>query len=200
MFIGQVITKSKALPIVDYVRTVADYEDSGVPTLIIGKNKAESIFGKDNVKVLDKKIKDNVYWTFAKNERRVDFEADIEAFNNIIVDKLKKSVKYSYYNIFTEDIERTKKFIDWLYNGKKKIIYISDKHLYIYVPKTDTVFGLSLNDIEYIGKDPEIVLNKIKANKNNIIIYDDLFLGQRLRIEIMNSQFIIPYLYFLRGE
>ena len=157
MFIGQVVTKSKTLPIVDYVRTIADYEDNGMPTLIIGKSKAESIFGKDQVKVLDKKIKDNVYWTFAKNERRVDFEADIEAFNDMIVDKLKKSVKYVYYSIFTEDIERTKKFINWLYNGKKKIIYIYEKHLYMYAPKTDTVFGISLNDIEYTGKDPEMV-------------------------------------------
>lgn len=200
MFIGQVVTKSKTLPIVDYVKTIADYEDNGMPTLIIGKNKAESIFGKDQVKVLDKKIKDNVYWTFAKNERRVDFEADIEAFNNIIVNKLKKSVKYVYYSIFTENTERTKKFIDWLYNGKKKIIYIYEKHLYMYAPKTDTVFGISLNDIEYTGKDPEMVLEKIKANKNNIIIYDNTFLGQRLRLEMANSQFIVPYLYFLRGE
>jgi hypothetical protein len=70
----------------------------------------------------------------------------------------------------------------------------------MYEPRTDTVFGISLNDIEYTGKDPEMVLEKIKANKNNIIIYDDTFLGQRLRLEMANSQFIVPYLYFLRGE
>ena len=202
MYIGKVVTKSKTLPIIDYVQIVADYDasDNSIPTLIIGKSKAESIFGKERIKVLDKKIENNVYWTFAKNERRVDFEADIDAFNDIIIGKLKGAGKYSYYNIFTEDADRTKKFIDWLYTGKRKIIYIIGKHLYMYAPRTDTVFGISLEDIEYTGKDGNAVLDKIKDNKNNIIIYDDNFISQRLRLSILNCQYLIPYLYFLKGE
>lgn len=202
MYIGKVVTKSKSLPVIDYVQIVAEYDaaDTSKPTLIIGKTKAESIFGKDKIKVLDKKIEDNVYWTFAKNERRIDFEADIDAFNDIIIGKLKGAVKYSYYNIFTEDADRTKKFIDWLYTGKRKIIYIIGKHLYMYAPRTDTVFGISLEDIEYTGKDGNAVLDKIKDNKNNIIIYDDNFISQRLRLSILNCQYLIPYLYFLKGE
>jgi len=202
MYIGKVVTKSKSLPVIDYVQIVAEYDaaDTSKPTLIIGKTKAESIFGKDKIKVLDKKIEDNVYWTFAKNERRIDFEADIDAFNDIIIGKLKGAVKYSYYNIFTEDADRTKKFIDWLYTGKRKIIYIIGRHLYMYAPRTDTVFGISLEDIEYTGKDGNAVLDKIKDNKNNIIIYDDNFISQRLRLSILNCQYLIPYLYFLKGE
>lgn len=202
MYIGKVVTKSKTLPVIDYVQIVAEYDaaDTSKPTLIIGKTKAESIFGKGKIKVLDKKIEDNVYWTFAKNERRIDFEADIDAFNDIIIGKLKGAVKYSYYNIFTEDADRTKKFIDWLYTGKRKIIYIIGKHLYMYAPRTDTVFGISLEDIEYTGKDGNAVLDKIKDNKNNIIIYDDNFISQHLRLSILNCQYLIPYLYFLKGE
>ncbi len=197
--VGRVISSSKSLPILEYIEVVEDYvPDESAPTLIVGKKRAEGIFGKDRIKVLDKKIENNVYWTFAKNERRVDFEKDVAEFNEMIIKLIKKSVTYEYFNIFTEEAERSKKFIEWLYNGGEKIIYIYEKHLYIYsshLPKK--IFGFSLNDVEYIGKDIDSVLSKISNNKNNVILDNNNFLGKNMKAAFFDCHYIVPYLYFI---
>ena len=204
MFLGQVISKSKNLPVISFIKIVEPPYyglPDKIPTLIVGKSLAEEMCGKENVKVLDKKIADNVFWTFGKTERRTDFEKDIDTFNNLIVKKIKDAVKYEYYNIFTEPHERSVKFIEWLYNGKTdKTVYICDKHLYIYPNFQETVYGLSLNDVEYIGKHADEVIDKIKANEHNIIVEDNSFISQELLLRLSDSKILVPYIHFLDAQ
>lgn len=200
MFFGRVITKSKTLPLLDFVERTEEYTPSDIPTLIIGKKNAEEIFGADKIKVLDKKIADNVYWTFAKNERRVDFEKDFNDFENFVVEKIEKGVEYSYFNIFTTPHKISEKFIKWLYEGKRKYIYIYNRHLYIYSPAANKIYGLSLQDTEYIGKDDEIILQKLEDNNKNIIIDNNNFIGIELKNKLKNLNIMTPYLYFLKEE
>ena len=72
MYIGRIITKNKNINTLDFVDVTKNVGsiDNFTPTLIIGKKKAEEIYGKENIKVLDKKITNNVSWTFDKVERR----------------------------------------------------------------------------------------------------------------------------------
>ena len=90
MYIGRIITKGKNLETLDFVEVTTKFEkgDNSIPTLIIGKENAEKIYGKENIHVLDKKIEDNVYWTFGKLERRNDFERDLQSFNKLLLDNL----------------------------------------------------------------------------------------------------------------
>ena len=200
MFFGRVITKSKTLPLLDFVERTENYGQSELPTLIIGKKNAEEIFGKERIKVLDKKIDKNTYWTFAKNERRTDFEADFENFEKIIVQNIEKGVEYTYFNIFTSPHEISEKFIKWLYEGGKKYIYIQNRHLYIYSPLTNKVYGLSLMDTEYIGKEDEIILQKLADNPKNIMIENNGFIGLELKSRLKNLNIMTPYLYFLKEQ
>ena len=110
MYIGRIITKGKNLETVDFVDITQQLNitDKTVPTLIIGKQNAEKIYGKENVHVLDKKIEDNVYWTFGKLERRNDFERDLLAFNKMLIKKLFKNVNYEYFNVYTSDYNEEK--------------------------------------------------------------------------------------------
>ena len=58
MNIGRIITKNKNIDTLDFVDVTEHIGniDNFIPTLIVGKKNAEEIYGKDNVKVLDKKI------------------------------------------------------------------------------------------------------------------------------------------------
>lgn len=196
MYLGRIITKSKNFESLDFIEKTSSREiDNSVPTLIIGRAVAEEIYGKDKVKILDKQIEPNVYWTFRKTERRVDYEEDVKSF----YDRVKKfafaKVEYSYFSIFVEDLERTKKFIKWLYEGGKKTIYISHNHIYIYF--NGKVYGISLMDIEYIGKNKNDVIEKIKQNKNNAVVESKDFISPQFLQLIEDSNILVPYLYFL---
>lgn len=200
MFLGRIITKNKTFKPLDFIEKTSELVvDNTIPTLIIGRDNAEEIYGKEKIRVLNKQIEPNVYWTFRKTERRVDYEDNLNLFYERIKKYLNTKVEYVYYNIFTEENERTIKFIDWLYNGKKKYVYIHNEHLYIY-SGGKKVIGLSLRDIEYIGKDKQKVIGKIKNNPNNIVIENKDFISFEFLQLIGDNEKFIPYLYFLTKE
>ena len=104
MVIGRIITNDKKLRVLDFVEKVnviAKYDDK-IPTLIIGKDIAEELYGKENIKVLNKQINDYTYWTFSKSERRVEFEKDLEKFNTMLFNKLSKCCSNISSKTFSE--------------------------------------------------------------------------------------------------
>ena len=194
MYIGRIITTSKKIDVADFIEISTTYTfNPSIPTLIIGKKNAVAAFGADRIKVLDKQIEPNVYWTFSKTERRVDYDADLVAFKKIVEERM-LSMEYSYYNIFIESGERTRQFIDWMYAGAEKYVYVSDDMLYFYSPETNLT-GLSLNDIEYIGKDREEVIQKIKSNPNNFVFTKSDISYQKFGVR---NELYYPYLAYLK--
>lgn len=197
MFLGKIISKNKKFAVIDFIEITDNTEINEKNTLIVGKPLAESLYGKERIKVLDKHIENNVYWTFAKTERRNDYEQDVEEFNKRVAKFIKSSVEYRYFNFFTETFDHSSRFIKWLYEGDQKYVYIKSNHIYIYTPNSKLIFGFSFNDTEYLGKDTEAIIEKIKANPNNIIVEDDNFLQNKTREYFLNCQYLIPYFYFL---
>ena len=197
MYIGRIITKAKNLETVDFVDITQqlDITDKTTPTLIIGKQNAEKIYGKENVHVLDKKIEDNVYWTFGKLERRNDFERDLLSFNKILVKKLFKSVQYEYFNVYTSGYSDIKALLTKIDRNKGNVCYVSDRDLYLLIE--NSVYGISFRDLNYIGVDKEKVINRIKRNRSNKIITNDYFISKNMKKYINNATFMVPYIYFL---
>lgn len=198
MYIGRVVTNMKKIDTVDFVERTnkVDSIDQSIPTLIVGKELAESIYGKENIRMLNKKIDKNVYWTFTKLEKRNEFEKDIEAFNTMVIDCLENTVDYFFFNIFYEPISRVKKFITFVSNNEKKIVYVTDKHIYIYYNKH--VFGISLEQTRYLGISDEKILNLFKRGKSNVLIDNVDFMSYRMRKRLLGNNIIVPYLYFLK--
>lgn len=200
MFLGRIITSSKNLQTIDFIDKTSSVSniDPSIPTLIIGKEKAKEIYGKDKVHILDKEIIPNVFWTYSKMEKRTAFEEDLEAFNNLIIKRLNKEIKYYYFNIFTEKFSKIKKFIKYIENGPVKYIYKNKDHLYIYSSKS--VIGFSLRDTDYIGIDREKIISRIKSNSNNIMIEDENFISDKMKRMVRNANILVPYLYFLQQQ
>ena len=52
-----------------------------IPTLIIGWDLTKRLFSeKTKLSILEKQIDKNLFWTFTKKERRIDFEIDFKNF------------------------------------------------------------------------------------------------------------------------
>lgn len=204
MFIGRIITKSKNVDTIDFVDVTSDKssvngkDGCSIPTLVIGKKNIIDLVGEDNVHYLDKKVANNLYWTFAKTEQRNEYERDLESFNKLLLDKLLHGVEYRYVNIFQRSLSELKKFITFMYSPLDKAVYVNRDMLYIYCKKV--VYGVSLTDLNYVGITTEKVLKKIYKQRHNRVIYNDYFLKKSLRKQLNMSKILVPYLFFLQNS
>ena len=197
MYIGRIISNKENIDTLDFVDVTKNIGsiDNFIPTLIIGKKKAEEIYGKENIKVLDKKITNNVTWTFDKVERRNEYERDLKMFNDSLIKTIKKNIKYEFFNIYIEPISRIKKLISFIKSPKIKYIYIFNDHIYMYY--NNIVYGISLSDIQYLGINKNRILRLLNSNSSNIIVENHDFLSKKMRQIIKEDKILIPYLYFL---
>lgn len=200
MILGRILTKSKKIETIDYVEVTDDFSkatDTSIPTLIIGKTNVESLFGKDKIHYLDKRISNNVSWTFAKTERRNEFEKDLDKFNKLIINTLIKSISYKFVNIFTTELSDIKKLIRKIDDKTLKVAYVTQNTLYIY--NDLMVYGLSIRDLDYVGISKEHLLSRLKKNKNVKLLTNNFFLKKTIKLKTDYSKILVPYLYFLEN-
>lgn len=200
MYLGRIITKSKNVDTIEFVDVTNDKslaKNCTIPTLIIGKKNAQELVGKENVHFLDKKITNNLYWTFAKTEQRNEYENDLKSFNNMLMNNIVNSVQYKYLNIFTEPLGKIKKFIAFMRNSNDKVVYLSSDMMYVYCKKT--VYGVSMNDLQYIGITRDKIYRKLKQNQHNTIITNNYFLTKGIKKYINGSKILVPYIFFLQN-
>lgn len=195
MFLGRIVSGAKIQDVPFYIEVTKKFTDDGVPTLVVGKKRAVEIFGAENVHVLDRSINEHVSWTYAKNERRNEYEEDIDKFKNSITKKLKSNVSYYFVNIFIERYSFFKKMLKWIDSDAKKSVYLTDKHIYIYGGKN--VIGLSLGDFDYAGIDSDKIIDRIKKNPSNSVFTDEDFNGETERKIVSDNNLIVPYIHFL---
>ena len=196
-YIANIITKSK-IDVGEYINVTKDITgvDLTIPTLIIGWENVKSIY--PNVDILNKKISETVSWTYNNREKRQEYEPDLSKFVKNSFDKLDTTVKYSFFNVLTSPLSRNKCLLKYINSNISKVIYITEKHAYIYDGKQ--VIGISLSDLEYCGIKKEKIINVIKRNYSNKIIYDNTFLNYKIKRNIGDNNKIIPFLYSLKND
>lgn len=203
MYLGRIITKSKNLRTLDFVCKREEYtEDNSLPTLIVGKENAKRILG-DSLSFIDRSPSDNLSWTFMKTENRQNFETDLEEFNQKIIDKIKENFKYTSFDLFRTNLSEIKRLIRFFKSPFKKYIYVGDKELYIYADtnsEKNIVFGISLDELEYIGIKREKVIDWIKHNNTCFTVENDDFIFRETKKYFTNLSIYLPYLYFLKTE
>ena len=195
MFLGRIVSGAKIQDVPFYIEVTKNFVEDGVPTLVVGKKRAVELFGGENVHVLDRNIMENVSWTYAKNERRNEYEEDIDNFKKSITKKLKSSMTYYFVNIFTERYSFFKKMLKWIDSDNKKSVYVTDKHIYIYGGKS--VIGLSLGDFDYAGIDSDKIIARIKKNPSNSVFTDDDFTDETPQKVFSDNSIIVPFIHFL---
>lgn len=161
----------------------------GLPTLIIGWKLVNELY--DSFDILSWKITDNVYWTFGKRERAEKYESDIIEFEKMIFNNLSDKVKYIFINIFTDEELKKEVFKKIKDKNISKTCYIENDMLFIHFDD-DVVYGLSLRDIDYEGKDRKKILSLVYAEST--VVKNKEFLPYDVRIRLLNIPYIIPYI------
>ena len=165
--------------------------DRSKPVLIVGWDKAKE--QGDYTNILNKKLGDNLFWTFGKTESRSDFELDLSNFYNYIYNNIINNIKYININIFKIKYNKIKKILYYiLYSKEDKTIYINNGMLYI--PFKGDVIGVSLRIMEYCGIKEEKILKKLTSNPHNKICDNTSKSILKLSNRLGNNKYIIPNL------
>lgn len=174
--------------------------DKSLPTLIIGYEMAKK--SVDNFNILEKHTNGtNIYWTFKRNERGVDYEDDLKAFYKTVVLDFCEDVKYQLLNFFTLNIKTVKKLINFAKSDDKKLIYVeNNRFLYVYCEKYNTVLGFSLSTAKFFGINPSKIVKLFKNNANNRFISDFSIIPYEIKYIIGEKidKYLALYEYFTK--
>lgn len=190
--LGYIVSDSKIKNLKGFVEQVSDVSlaDLTKPTLFVGvENARKNIEG---FSILKKKYGSNIFWTYKKTEKRVEFEDDINYFYSNIIYNISCNIKYYYINILNLKYNKIKKLYNILFSSNKKYIYISNNMIYI-LYKENIILGISLNLLEYIKIKKEKILDKLYSNKNNVICTDLSQCIRSIKNEIGNNKYVVPY-------
>lgn len=146
--------------------------DEKLPTLIIGYDLAKKYI--DDFNILKKYYpKQNIYWTFKRTERGVDYENDLKEFYKTVINEFCNKNKYIFIDIVNLRFQVAKKMINFIKSNEKKIVFNeNNRFLYVYSEKYNTVFGYSLATSDFFGVKPNKVLKLFKTDANNEFVYD----------------------------
>lgn len=197
MFLGNIVSKLK-IECDDLFNVTDDYNNiiEGLPTLIVGWKDVKEIFeNKRKISILDKRIDNNLYWTFTKYERRIDYDKDIEFFIKYCIKLIENDIEYEYLNLLTNRYSRVKKLIKYLTSKNVSYIYIY-KNSFIYIFSKNKIVGIDFNAIDFLKINRKKVYKILYSNNNKLFFSDD-FLTKTTRLIIRQNK-IIPYLYFLK--
>jgi hypothetical protein len=124
-----------------------------LPTLIVGWEKANSLFPNNNV--LTRNIDEKTFWTLSKKENRDCFEEDLFKFKEFCFNRLVEKFEYMFINPIEQSFSTIKEILGDIIFTSDSIAMLTTNMIYIL---TDIkIYGINLEFIEYVGFD--IVLN-----------------------------------------
>lgn len=198
-YIGRIITTTKIDDISEFIDVTKDTStiinnEAKIPTLIIGYKNAKEICG--DIKILEKKIGTNLYWTFSKRERRIDYEPDMKKFLSTVCDFVMKYCEYEYIDLITVNDEKKDEIND-IFRDKthKKVVYTTNSMHYIYVPNRNKIYGFSKEVLKFLGRDELTKESPGISGNNSFFFVDDTEFFEN---KISNSKFVEPLLYYLK--
>lgn len=193
-YLANIYTKSK-IDIEPFFNVVDDENKliDGIPTLIIGWDSVKSLYG--DINILDKKVKDNIYWTFGKRERRNVMEVDVQKFKRKAMSITCNNVKYKFFNILTAKNDKKKSFYLLLKDARYKTVFSFNDMLYIYIDGTDTVVSISLRDVDYIGGDVKKIFSTLYNNKFVKVANDNDLKDTNAKLFFKDNIYLIPYIF-----
>jgi len=166
--------------------------DNSLPTLIVGWNKTKEIFG-DKISILNKKISDNLYWTFLPTERRVDYDNDIIIFKKVCYDNFGSELSYVYIDPIHDKPQKIKKILKKIYSLKESISYFTNKNM-LYILGENIIFGVNLEITEFIGIKTNSIITRVVNLRNSVLIDNEIFNKCKEFIKKLDNEYkLVPY-------
>lgn len=190
-YIGRIITKTPVGDIPEYIEVSNDFskislETIVLPTLLIGFKNVTQIFG--NVSLLNRKLSNNLFWTFTKRERRTDNEKDIQKFISFVKEKAEKYNTYHYFSFISADGDTLSELMGWFASPTQKIAFRNKGMLYVYFPQSHSTIGFSIEEANYIDFPLLSIINTVE---DNLIFIND-------SNSTVSSARNIPFYYYLQ--
>jgi len=198
MFIGNIVTKSiikshDKFNVVDSLDKIIE----SLPTLIIGWEIVKEI--NPDADFCNRKLSDNINWTFTLNEKRNLYEEDLYYFIEECHNKLISKVTYKYIDfVLTNDDDLADTFKN-IKNSEKNIAFKFDNMIYIY--SSNYLFGIDLNIISFVGRNTDKLINYLKTFINVFLEDSNILIEYKGYMDMLNNQVkYIPYLYSIENE
>lgn len=190
--IGNILT-TKTFPDAEAYNVVDEIGkcDASLPTLIVGKDVAKEL--APNFDILDKELEEDVFWTYGNREKRSVYEERVKFFKKYTIDKIKNEIHYIPINIITDNEEDKRKLFNMM-EHENIVVFIANDMLYANKRGEKDVYGLSLRDINYIGKDSTKFLAKLHSHYNVTFVDGTTDVPQSIKYEFRNCLYVIPYL------
>ena len=196
VILGYIVSKNKIKETFDFIDVVSDYsmvKDKDKPILIVGLEEARKI--ASSFSIIEKKLDNNLFWTFGKREKRLDFEKDVEAFQEYVIKKNINTIQYHYINLVKLKLHSIKRLIKIINNSDEKYFYFKNNMIYLYYK--DIVASVSTDILSLFNVSKKKIFNIIRGNKKNIIFTNDNKISSKIKRLIVNKQYVIPYLLSL---
>ena len=162
-----------------------------LPTLIIGWDYVKKNY--PNYDIIDRKLSDNLFWTFKKTERRDFHEEDIYNFVLNTYAGIVKNITYHFVDPFMLTRKSIIKILTKL-KSTKTIAYCHDDMCYIYFD--NIILGFNLSFLEFIGLNREKIIKRIIEKTSIFLSKDNIFIEYKQRVESLDNQVkYVPVLY-----
>lgn len=169
----------------------------GIPTLLVGLENVRKIDPKPDF--LERKLSDNIFWTFTKKEKRVLFEEDLFYFMEAVYVGIIRKTKYKFIDLIQL---KSDKVLETLDNIKKieKITTLKHEDM-LYVYGDNTIFGFDLKQVRYIGSKEDKLINIIKGLSDVFLEDKNILIEYNNDLEMFDYQTkYIPLLYTINSD
>lgn len=189
--LGYIISNTKIKGVDDYIEVTTDpsYFTSDKPSLLVGLELARSNI--KNFSILNKNPEKNKFWTFAKTEKRTDYERDLNKFYKYVLTSLIDNVKYYYVDLTRINKTKIKALLNILSNDSVKYLYFYKEMLYLY--HEGYILGVSLQMLRYMGFNVDKRIKKILKNKANKTFFNDKSINLSIKQYAKNKRYLIPF-------
>jgi hypothetical protein len=198
MHIANIVTNSNIT--VDKYFNISNSLDNiiqDLPTLIIGWDIVKTI--NPDVDFIDKKLSDNIFWTFKKSERRDIYQEDLYNFITYCYKNLIKDIDYSFIDLITLTDSEIKESFNNIKKCKKSATYQYNDMIYVYCD--NTIYGIDLKLVKYLDYDVKKTIEKIKTNSFVFLSGDQILIEYKDIIESLDNEVkYVPYLYTIEHE
>lgn len=169
----------------------------GLPTLIIGFENVKKLYPEFDV--TSNKVKDKVFWTFKKNEKRDRYEEDLKWFVKKIYVDLVNEISYVFVDPIQYKGQTLIKIVRKIYRSKKIISYEDENMIYIYADKI--IFGIDLKLFKYIGMNTDKIKSTIKSISSVFLLKNEILIEYKNIMSVFNNKNrYLPYLYLIKNE
>lgn len=198
MKIANIVTSNK-VDVTNDINVVKSMDEiiQGLPTLVTSYKWLKENY--DDYDIYNKKLEDNLYWTFSRTERRDIFHKDVEEFVTLANREMVKNIHYVFVDLIQYHPTTIRKIVRKILSLKKKIAFKHKRMIYIY--GGELIFGIDLNLLEYMGFDVKKIEKKIKSYCNEFLEDDEIFIEYKDNMERLNHEVkYIPFLYAIKHE